>query len=119
IEVKGNRPGITVRARRGYVAPKAKASTKNNAPSNASPEMADALNSPLPVTGLGMKLFVAPFKGTAPNASVLMGVEMQGRDLRLADNSKLVMSFVAVDAKGKSYGARSDSLTLNLKPETR
>ena len=51
--------------------------------SKATPELREALDSPLPVSGLTMQVFAAPFKGTAPNASVLLGVEMRGRDLRL------------------------------------
>jgi hypothetical protein len=118
IDVKVTRPGLTVRARRGYMAPKAKA-PKTTGFGNASPEVIDALNSPLPVSGLTMRMFAAPFKGAAPNASVLMGVEMLGRDLQLKDASKLELSYVAVDAKGKTFGAKTDSLTMNLKPETK
>ena len=44
------------------------------------PDVREALDSPLPVSGLTMHVFAAPFKGTAPNASVLLGVELRGRD---------------------------------------
>jgi hypothetical protein len=123
IDVKVTRPGLNVRARRGYMAMKAKAPprTTKTAPAGptASPEVLELLNSPLNVSGLTMHLFAAPFKGAAPNASVLLGVELLGRDLTLAPNSKLELSYLAVDAKGKSYGAKTDSLTMNLRPETR
>jgi VWFA-related protein len=123
IDVKVTRPGLNVRARRGYMAMKAKAAprTTKTAPAGptASPEVLELLNSPLNVSGLTMHLFAAPFKGAAPNASVLLGVELLGRDLTLAPNSKLELSYLAVDAKGKSYGAKTDSLTMNLRPETR
>ena len=46
-------------------------------------KLREALDSPLPVSGLTMHVFAAPFKGTAPNASVLFGVELRGRDLKL------------------------------------
>jgi VWFA-related protein len=122
IEVKVTRPGLTVRARRGYLAAKTKAAprtTKTTTGPSASPEVLELLNSPLNVSGLTMHLFAAPFKGTAPNASVLLGVELSGRDLTLAPNSKIELSYMAVDAKGKTYGAKTDSLTMNLRPETR
>jgi VWFA-related protein len=123
IQVKVTRPGLTVRARRGYMAPKAKAAPKNTKTTptgpTASPEVLEVLNSPLNVSGLTMHLFAAPFKGAAPNASVLLGVELLGRDLTLAPNSKIELSYLAVDAKGKTYGAKTDSLTMNLRPETR
>jgi hypothetical protein len=66
-----------------------------------------------------MRTFAAPFKGVAPNASVLIGVEIAGRDLTLGANSKLELSYMAVDNKGKTHGAKTDALTMNLRPETR
>ena len=118
IDVRLTRPGLTVRARRGYMSPKTKAAPKTTSKDAPSPEVSEALQSPLNVSGLTMRMFAAPFKGTAPNASVLVGVEISGRDLALATNGKLEMSYVAVDAKGKTYGAQNNSLTMNLKPET-
>jgi VWFA-related protein len=119
IEVKVNRPGLTVRARRGYLSPKGKAAPKNTKTGGMPPEMFDAINSPLQVSGLTMRVFAAPFKGTSPNASILLGVELLGRDLTLEGNSKVEVSLMAVDAKSKVFGARNDSLTLNLRPENR
>jgi hypothetical protein len=49
----------------------------------------------------------------------MIGVEMSGRDLSLGSNSKVDISFMAVDNKSKIFGARNDSLTLNLKPESK
>ena len=66
IEVRVTRPGLTVRSRRGYANPTGKIPTP--AKTTLSPELRDTLESPLPVSGLGMKVFAAPFKGTAPNA---------------------------------------------------
>ena len=117
IEVKVNRPGLTVRARRGYALPKpAKGSPKSG---SMEPQLAEVLASPLPVSGLSMRAFAAPFKGTGQTASVVLGVELAGRSLSLAPNSKVDLAFMAVDAKGKTLGARNESLTLNLKPDTR
>lgn len=119
IEVRVNRPGVTVRARRGYALPKGKPAQKNAKTGGMSPEMFEAINSPLQVSGLTMRLFAAPFKGPQPNASVLVGVEMLGHDLSLATNSKIDVSFMAVDNNGKSFGGRNDALTMNLRPETK
>jgi hypothetical protein len=66
-----------------------------------------------------MQVFAAPFKGTETNASVLVGTEIRGRDLRLDANDKVEVSYLAVDAKGKVRGGSTDSLTLNFRPETR
>jgi len=119
IQVKVNRPGLTVRARRGYAAPKGKVAPRNTKTGGMSAEMFEAINSPLQVSGLTMRVFAAPFKGPQPNASVLVGVELNGRDLSLADNSKVDISMMAVDNKAKIFGARNDGLTMNLKPETK
>lgn len=118
IEVKVNRPGVTIRARRGYVNPKAKPARTTKS-GTVSSEIIEAMNSPLPVSGLTMRVFAAPFKGAQPNASVLFGVELLGRSLSLENNSKLDVSFMAVDNKAKPHGARNDSVTLNLRPETK
>lgn len=118
IEVKVNRPGVTVRARRGYVNPKARPA-RNTRSGNVSPEMIEALNSPLPTSGLTMRVFAAPFKGPQPNASVLLGIELLGRSLSLANGSRLDVSYMAVDNKAKAHGARNDSITLNLRPDTK
>src|SRR5262245_9589340 len=119
IDVRVSRPGLTVRARKAHVTPKETKAAPVNAKDVRSPEIKDALDSPLPISGLTMQVFAAPFKGAAPNASVLFGVEMRGRDLRLANNDKLQLSYYAIDAQGKVRGGNTDAVTLTLKPETR
>jgi hypothetical protein len=118
--VRVNRPGVTVRARRGYANASGKAvAAAPNPASKITTEAHDALQSPLPVSGLTMQVFAAPFKGNPPNASVLLGVEMRGQDLRLAGGDKIQLSYFALDAKGKYRGGGTDTLTLNLRPETK
>ncbi len=117
INVRVTRPGLTVRARRGYANPSGKLPVPIK--SELSAELLGALQSPIPTSGLTMKVFAAPFKGVAPNASVLMGVELRGRDLTTAANAKVDLAFYAVDAKGKMKASSRESLSLNLKPETR
>ena len=120
IDVRVTRPGLVVRARRGYVTPKKAAPEKPNPKEIRTPEVRAALDSPLPVSGLTMHVFAAPFKGTAPNAQVLLGVEMLGRDLKLSQNDKLQLSYMAIDASGKVRGGSTDGITMNaLKPETK
>jgi VWFA-related protein len=121
IEVKMARPNLVVRARRGHVTPKkAAASITTNSKTPSTPELKEALDSPLPVSGLTMHVFTAAFKGAAPNASVLFGVEMRGRDLQLSQNGKILISYIAIDANGKVRGGNTDSLTMPaMKPETK
>jgi VWFA-related protein len=120
IDVRVTRPGLTVRARKAYLTPKKVDAPKTTGNSPSTPELREALDSPLPVSGLTMHVFAAPFKGTAPNASVLFGVELRGRDLKVDPNSKILLSYIAIDATGKVRGGNTDSLTLtNLKPESK
>jgi VWFA-related protein len=126
LEVRVNRPGLQVRARKGYVAPRGRASAPPalvaGSP-DASAAIREVLNNPLPVTGLSLAVFAAPFKGVAPNASVAVTVEAEGADLKFAEKDgkfvdKLEISIVAVDAEGKSKGGDGSTLDMDLKPET-
>ena len=120
IDVRVTRPGLTVRARKAYLTPKKVDPPKVTGNNPSTPEVRDALDSPLPVSGLTLHVFVSPFKGAAPNASVLFGVEMRGRDLKVEANSKILLSYIAIDATGKVRGGNTDSVTLtNLKPESK
>jgi VWFA-related protein len=118
IEVKTTRPGLTVRSRKGYQAPRGKPPAPP-AGGKASTELMEAMASPIPVGALGMRVFAAPFKGTAPNASVLLGVELIGRTLALAENGKIEITYAAVDAQGKTKAGSTDNLTTNLRPDTK
>ena len=117
INVRVSRPGLTVRFRKGYANPTGKPAPP--AKSELAAELVDALQSPVPVNGLGMKVFAAPFKGAAPNASVLVGVELRGRDLNTAANGRVDLAFSAVDVRGRAKASTHDTLTLNLRPETK
>jgi VWFA-related protein len=125
IEVRVRRPGLVVRARQGYVTPQPSRSGGDLAgasearPGPALPDVGAALNSPLPVSGLGMRVFAVPYKGSGSNASVLIGVELRGRDLGLAADDKIQLAYVAVDANGKDRGGDGESLAMKLHPDVK
>ena len=120
IDVRVTRPGLTVRARKAYLTPKKVDAPKTSGNNPSTPELREALDSPLPVSGLTLHVFAAPFKGVAPNASVLFGVELRGRDMKVGSNSKILLSYLAIDANGKVRGGNTDALSLtNLKPESK
>jgi VWFA-related protein len=125
IEVRVKRDGVEVRARKGYTAPKGKAPThKAPADDKASPELRQVLDSPVPLSGLTIRAYAAPFKGPAPNASIAIGVEAEGADLNFTEKEgKFVNDFelsaVAIDVQGKIRDGDRSLLNMGLKPETR
>jgi VWFA-related protein len=120
IDVRVTRPNLNVRGRRGYVTPKKAAPEKVNPKDIRTTEVREALESPLPVSGLTMHVFAAPFKGTAPNADVLLGIELLGRDMKLTQNDKIQISYMAIDATGKVRAGSTDGITMSaLRPETK
>ncbi len=75
IEVRVKRPGLRVRSRNGYF--EARGRRPNQTPSTkVSPALAEAIGSPLPVNGVPIKVFAAPYKGAAPNAAVAFVAEV-------------------------------------------
>ena len=125
IEVRVNRPGVTVRSRKGYVAPRGKApSTKAvDAKAGTSPALRETLNSPLAISGLRLAVSAAPFKGDGSMASVLLVMQCDGRDLRFTEKNgrfegELELSAIAIDKDGKVRDGMQQTLSMPLKPES-
>ena len=125
IEVKlPNRPGLTVRARKGYVAPRGKAPEAPKTTANGpSPELRDAMESPLPLTGLPLALTAAVFKGPAAKGSVVISTFVAGNGLPFAESAGMMKNDlevlgVATDDKGKSFSTDRSTVNLNMKPDT-
>jgi hypothetical protein len=128
LEVRLKRPGLQVRARRGYVAPRGRAPQPRPAvvaaeggPMGAA--ATSALSSPIPIGGIPLTLFAAAYKGTAPNASVTLALEMRADDFQFTERNgtfddRVEVAFSSVDAAGTIRGGNRHVLTLELKPET-
>ena len=126
IEVRLKRPGLEVRSRRGYTAPRGKAPAPAKVPAGdkTSPQVREALDSPLPLPGLTLSVFAAPFKGTAPNTAVAVTIEAEGRDFGFEQkDGKLLsdyeVSTIAIDDQGKIRGGDRSVVNFALKPENR
>jgi VWFA-related protein len=125
IDVKVKRPGVTVLARRGYMAPKnekaeaAVVETKEG----TSAALREALLSALPTPGLPISVTAAPFRGSQENASVLVMLQTPPGAVKFVEKNgriegNLELSFVAIDDQGKTRGGEHLDLTMPLKPET-
>ncbi len=120
IAVRVDRPGLTIRSRNGYLSPIGNASETPIDPVGPSRALRSALASPLPVSGLTMRVSFTPFRGAPPNASVLLTEDLRGSDLKLGTPGTLELSYVAADASGKLRAASNDRLQLmTLRPETK
>ena len=123
IEVRVTRPGVTVRARRGYVAPRGRPPAITKPSNDLETALKAAVESPLPTAGIPMRLFAAPYKGTAPNAAVAIAVELNINALKFTEkngtynNAVTVVTFVA-DADGKTRVNEKASVDLTLMPMT-
>jgi VWFA-related protein len=120
ITVRVKRPGVQVRARRGYYAVK---DTKPNPVPPADPTI-ELLNSPLALGGLGMRLTTSTMKGTASNVRVHVTVELAGRDIALDPKNDALantvkLSYVALDMSGKIRASGNKTMDVSIRPETR
>lgn len=125
IEVRVRRPGLVVRARRGYVAPRGRApeSRTTDGAAGPSPELRSVLASPLPVSGLALQVAAAPFRGEPPKASVPVIVQIQGRDLTFTERDGAYLNHLelvvqAVNDQGKVAAADRQTVDMKLRPET-
>ena len=125
IQVTVDRPGLEVRARKGYVAGRgAPRSTESSvAVPGTSPQLQAVLTSPLPVSGLSMRVSAIPFLGAASNTSVAIVVEVDGtglsfdrRDDRFVDDVEL--SLFVFDREGRVNGGDLQTAVMSLRPET-
>src|SRR5687768_1665794 len=125
IEVRlKNRPGMVVRARKGYVAARGRApETKAGAKEGASPELKEALESPLPLPALPLAVTASVFKGPAAKGSVVISTFIHGGSLPMTEEqgmfkNDLEIVGIATDDKGKSFTTDRNTVNLNMKADT-
>jgi hypothetical protein len=125
VDVKVKRPGLQVRARKGYTPPRTRLTTPTSPSSSAtSLELREALTSPLPVSGLGLSVNAASFRGAGGKASVAVTLEIDGSRFKFADKgdraaNDVEVSMVAFDSKGVGRDGGRDAVGLQLRPQTR
>ena len=125
VDVRMRRPGLQVRARKGYTAPRARPAAKPPAMSTkTSAELREALTSPLPVSDLALAASAAAFRGPRDKAAVSISLEIDGSKFKFSDKGDRVydeveVSMVAYDADGKGRDGGHDVAQLTLRPQTR
>jgi len=122
LDVRVKQKGLNVKSRRGYIAASSAPQAVPNAKSGMSLATYDAMRRPVPTVGLSMQVFAAAFRKDASNtkvASVLIGTELQGRELNLANNAPIELQFALIDNTGKVKASRALNLNASLRPETR
>jgi len=126
IDVRVKRPGLTVRARRGFVPPDPRETSKAreaDIKSGTSPALRAALSKPVPIGDLPVRVFAAPFRGAGSNSSVLLAVEVDGASLRFQErdgrfNEKVEVSIIASDERARVQGEDRQEFDLRLQPDT-
>ena len=119
------RPGLEVKARRGYAGPSAKP-PKNRlveASAGTSKELREALDNPVEMSDFRFSLFAASLKGPGKKAAIAIVSQFRGQDIAFVQNGQqrtnaLEISYVAVDRQGKVAGGNRERVELSLKPET-
>jgi hypothetical protein len=126
VQVKVLKPGLRVRFRRGYVAPvpAKKADAEKETPARTSPQLREALDSPIPISGLTISAFAAPFKGAGKNDAIAMAIEVEGGAMTFTQTpagtfaNDLEVTMFAADINGKVQDGVRDVLNLALRPQT-
>src|SRR5688572_12016872 len=87
LEVKVTRPGLRVRARSSYTAPRGKRKEPDTVWSrrNTPPSLVGLLQSPLASSGLPLMVQATAFRGTAGRANVMVAVQTEGQGFRFTE----------------------------------
>ncbi len=126
IDVRVKRPGLEVRARKGFLPPDTEAierAREEELASGASAALSAALGKPIPVGDLPLRVFAASLRGSDDNGSVLVALEIDGSSLRFEERDgrfveSIEVSIVAADESTRVQGGDDQTFSLNLTPET-
>jgi VWFA-related protein len=123
-------PEAQVTYRKRYAAPRGNRTPKSTAagkpldPSKGlTAELVQTMASPLPKTGLQLRVTAVPKKGLGKNADIEILIDTLGRDLTFTEKNgtftnRLSMSVGIFNKQGKSITAERPDVDLNLRPET-
>ena len=122
-------PESQVTYRKRYAAPRGKGPKNTAAGKPLDPtksltaELVNTMASPLPKTGIQLRLTAVAKKGVGKTSDVEVLIDTLGRDLTFTEkngtfNNKLSLSLGVFDKQGKSVFAERPDVDLNLRPES-
>jgi len=114
IEVKVNRPGVSVRTRSGYYAGETRAA--GTKPSAVTPETVSALEGILPRNDVPLTINVLPFAAPGKQATiaVVLGVQQPVDTHRTNDNEPVKVLVAALDRSGRSVQSEQQTVGMTL-----
>jgi VWFA-related protein len=121
LEVRARRPGLTIRARDGYIAP-SRSQPRTEAPRSAG--IRDVIASPIANGTVPMTAFAAAYKGPkGKDAVVVITAELDASRLDLTETGgrmrgRIELSSAAVSAAGKVTRGETTTSALSLRPES-
>lgn len=123
VEIRVKRPGLTVRSRGGYLSPLYKKTPIITRASTIAPAVADALQSPISVAAVPMRMFAAPYKGPDKLARLAVAVEFGVDGLGLVERQgrlvgDLTLALRPTTADGKLLEGQRHEMALALRPNT-
>ena len=122
-------PDAQVTYRKRYAAPRGRAPRNTAAGKPLDPsktltaELVTTMASPLPKTGIQLRLTAIAKKGVGKNSDVEVLIDTLGKDLTFVEkngtfNNKLSLSLGVFNKQGKSVFAERPDVDLNLRPES-
>src|SRR5687767_7101902 len=122
-------PESQVTYRKRYAAPRGRAPRNTAAGKPLDPsktltaELVSAMASPLPKTGIQLRITAIAKKGVGKNSDVEVHIDTLGKDLTFTEkngtfNNKLSLSLGVFNKQGKSVFAERPDVDLNLRPES-
>jgi VWFA-related protein len=116
ITVRVKRPGVQVRARSGYYAPRSASTVDSN-----SDPLPALLASPVTISGFPLRVASHVLRGAAGDARVLMTIEVEGSGLPFDERAgafanTVEISYMALDKSATSRAGAKKTLALSLQP---
>ena len=121
LDLRVKRPGLRVQYRKGYTAPRSGTANRATAAAagKAPVELRTAIESPIPIAGVPMRVFAAPFVGPSRKGSVAIIIEFAPQAFRFQQQGdafieSLDVLIVPLNAAGKVLDGAHDQVPMKL-----